>query len=408
LKCIHLPRRLVREAWGGTETVVLQSCKHLNARGVDSPVFTSMALATGSRDQLEGVTIRRFGHFYPYWGLSRTARQQLDFKGGNLFSWSLLWQLWREPGVDLFHLHTGKRMGGIARWVARRRGLPYVISLHGGVYDVPGEESQSLLQPTAGCWEWGKLLGAAVGSRRVLADASAILCLGKSEQRQLQQEYPGLRVELFPNGVEIARFSQSSRPPSSLREELGVPQSGRLFLSVARLDPQKDQWLALEILAQMPPEDHLVLAGPVTDPPYWEKLQARMQADDVRGRVHYLGSLSGGGLVDLYHAADALLLTSRHEPFGIVALEAWAAGLPVVARAVGGLVDLIEDGRTGYLLGPDASAASWRERLENWQNSGQIAAAGREQATRHYSWESLGGRLQSLYQEVCREHSRRK
>ena len=94
----------------------------------------------------------------------------MDKKGGNLLSLSLFTHLLRVPDVRLFHAHALKRLGGEVRTVARLRRKPLVVSLHGGVFDVPAAELDSMLRPIANKTEWGKPFGALFGSRRVLDD----------------------------------------------------------------------------------------------------------------------------------------------------------------------------------------------------------------------------------------------
>ena len=84
-------------------------------------------------DEIEGVPIHRTAYFYPYFGLRKSARLQLDLKGGNLCSFALMHRLASHRDVNLVHLHTRKRLGGMVRTVARLRGVPYVLHLHGGI-----------------------------------------------------------------------------------------------------------------------------------------------------------------------------------------------------------------------------------------------------------------------------------
>lgn len=416
MKTVHIPRRFVAHSWGGTETVVLETVRNLNHQGHPSRVFTSMALSDQAEETLQGVEVRRFQHFYPYWGLKQGAQEQLDQKGGNLFSWELWWKLWQEPDLSLIHLHTGKRMGGIARWVAKRRRIPYVLSLHGGLTDVPSEERRSLIEPTAGSWEWGKLLGALVGSRRVVQDAGALLCLGRKEQAQLQETYPKVRVELFPNGVNVERFRRGDG--SAFRHRLGIDPDACVLLCVARIDPQKNQLKALETLRHLvrQPEArgawiHLVLAGAITDPEYLNTLKAYSKEHDLEGRWTYCGGLSGSMLVDAFHGSQLFFLPSRHEPFGIVILESWASGLPVVASGVGGVVDLIEQGKNGILLEPEQDAAVWAHEialvLQNPQLLGQMRERALSEVGARYGWDHITRRLVTLYEEVRRAHTLR-
>ena len=201
----HVPRRFVSDKWGGTETYVLETAKGLQRRGHKSEIFTSAALSKEGDDEIQGVSVHRFSHFYPYLGLSSDARQQLDLRGGNLFSTSLLTRLLAMDPPDLFHLHTGKRLGGIIRTVAKYHNRPYVVTLHGGICDVP-EEQKRWTAPTEGSLEWGRILGALAGSRSVLDDADAILCVNRSEKKLLQEKFSEKRVEWIPNSVSVAHY----------------------------------------------------------------------------------------------------------------------------------------------------------------------------------------------------------
>lgn len=405
LKVVHVPRRFAADYWGGTESVVLSYCQELQRLGHDQSIFTTQALDPTPHSQIQGVDIHRYSYFYPYLGLGQAQKDLLDRKGGNLFSWSLGWSLWRQPKLNLIHLHTGKRLGGIARWVAQRRRIPYVLSLHGGVYDVPGAEAASWTEPTQGHWEWGRLLGWLVGSRRVLDDASLVLCLGQKEQQLLQQQHPRTRVEVFPNGVDAARFGQGDRQTWRDRCQLG--EDDRLLLCVGRIDPQKNQALALQILARLPQNYHLLLLGACTNDGYLQQLRGLTSELGLNQRVHGWHGASGQELVDAYHGCDLFLLPSLHEPFGIVVLEAWAAGKAVIASAVGGLLDLVEDGRHGWLFPPGNLEAALRlieQAAANPEQTAQVGQQARAHCAQHFAWSALAPRLVHLYREVLRAH----
>ena len=331
MKIINLARRFTRDEWGGTETVLLETSRRLQREGHDVQIFTSTALDGTRQETVRGVPVRRYPYFYPFWGLSPEARGQMDRKGGNLFSFSLQRALLRESHVDVIHLHTLKRMGGIGRQVARRRGLPYVLSLHGGHYDVPAEEFADVVAPLQGTVEWGKLLGWWVGSRRVLDDAAAILCVGEEECRLTRERFPDKRVEFLPNGVDTVRFARGDG--DGFRRRHGIPLEARVALTVGRIDPQKNQLgalAALRALRDRIPDLHLLLIGHVTNPHYRDRLRAEIAEHGLTRRVTLVEGLDAFGedLVDAFHAADLFLLPSLHEPFGIVVLEAWPPDCP--------------------------------------------------------------------------------
>lgn len=407
MRVVQLPRRFVRSHWGGTETVILETSKRLLRRGHDTAILCPNALADSDEETIEGVPVRRVPYFYPYLGLGKEARHQLDMVGGSLFSFHLMRSLARWPSLDVLHLHTGKRPGAIGRYVARRRGIPYVVSLHGGVFDVPAGGAAALSDPTRGTLEWGKVLGWWVGSRRVLEDAAAIICVGHQELAAVSRRYPTRRCVLLPNGVDAARFA--SGDGVGFRRRHGVPSDARVVLCVGRIDPQKNQRMLVEMmpaLRERVPSAHLLLVGPVTNPAYESALRETMS-----GAMTLIPGLDGSELSDCFHAADCFVLPSTHEPFGIVILEAWASGLPVVASRVGGVPGFVSDGEDG-LLCPVGDISAFLSAvstvLTDEPLARRLAARGLGKARGPYAWDNVTDSLLQIYEDVIRENPLRK
>lgn len=407
IRTIQLPRRFVREHWGGTETVVLETAKSLCAAGHETLILCPCMLSTPGPDVMESVPIVRVPYFYPYFGLSHDAAAQLDEKGGNAFSWELVQMLLNYPDLQLIHLHTGKRLGGIARYAARRRHIPYVMTLHGGLFDVPEAEASSWTAPTRHTLEWGRALGWWVGARRVVEDAAAVICLGPEERAQVQARYPEQRVEIVPNGVNAARFAEGDGP--GFRAAFCIPPAAQLLLNVGRIDPQKNQLFLLRALrALLPrvPHAHVALIGPVTNAAYAESVRRYIAEADLAAHVTLITGFAPDDtrLVDAYHAADLFVLPSVHEPFGIVVLEAWAAGLAVVAARVGGVPALVgADNRRGVLCAPDDEAAflsAIQMLLDDPVHRTALGMCGRETVHAHYTWEQVTQRLIAIYEDV--------
>jgi len=405
----HVTRRFAEDAWGGTETVVLETSKRLQTLGHDTAVFTTTALSPTRTDAIQQVPVHRHPYFYPYLGLSTSARDALDRKAGNLFSFSLARHLARTP-ADVFHLHTGKRLGGIARSAAKAHGTPYVVSLHGGAFDVPAAESASWTAPTKGAFEWGKALGWWVGSRHVLRDAAAVICLSDAERAAVKAKEPGVQTVVLPNGVDTRRFR--SGHGAAFRAAHGIRPEAKVVLTMGRIDPQKQQHLAVEAIAQLRAQDvdaHLLLIGPVTDEAYGQALTRTVTERGLSAHVTRIDGLRANdpALVDAYHAADVFLLPSLHEPFGIVALEAWAAGCPVVASRVGGIPGFATHMRNAFLFEPsDVSQAvvGLASVLLHPTLGRTLAEAGRRRAAERYDWTKVTEELVSLYEDVRRAH----
>ena len=411
MKVIHTPRRFIASEWGGTETTILQLSRSMNRMGHDAQIITSMALATQRHEMMQGVPIHRYPYCYPFFGLSQEDLLNMDKKGGNLLSFSLFAKLLREPGVDIMHAHTGKRLGGIVRTAARMRRIPYVITLHGGVFDVPKGEMQQMLAPISNSFEWGKPFGALFGSRRVLQDAAAVICVGENESKAAQQALPDQRIECIPNGVDTEFFAQGDG--ARFRKQHGIADHKKIMLCLSRIDYQKNQIGLVEALPAVlaeEPDAHLLIVGPVTVASYAEKLKARIQALKLESSVTILAGIQPGEqmLADAYHAANLFCLPSLHEPFGIVILEAWASRCPVVAAHVGGIPSFTRHGENILHFNPenkDDIAKSILTLLSNPELSQKLAVAGQQQAKQHYDWDAVAGTLLKLYSDIIEQKS---
>jgi glycosyltransferase involved in cell wall biosynthesis len=410
-RIIHVPRRFVRHEWGGTEAVLAGLAAEQLASGWAPEIHTSLALSDCRSETWNGVPIRRYPYCYPFFGLDRAQRLKLDKKGGNLLSFSLLLGLLRRPGVRLFHAHTLKRAGGTVFTAARLRGKPFVVTLHGGVFDVPAEESGDLLDAQRGALEWGKPFGLLLRSRRLLHKADAVICLGGAEFAGAQRALGHERIYRLGNGVHVERFAQGDG--QGFRARHGIPPDALVAACYSRFDPQKDQLGLLEAFDRLAgefPTFHLVLAGPSTVPEYLAAIDRRIAASPFAARVRRLPAIDSAGsdLADAYHGCDIFALPSRHEPFGIVVLEAWSAGKPVVACAVGGLRDLVADGDTGLLVAPGDPAAlaeGLRRLLISSDLRERLGGAGRDLARRQYSWARIAGETERIY-EAAAAHAR--
>ena len=403
---VHVPRRFVAHEWGGTETVVLEIARQQRTAGLHPVIVTSMALAAKSDDEIAGIPIKRYPHMYPFFGLSCADRSAMDKKGGNLLSIALLRALLSEPDVRVFHAHAIKRLGGTVRTAARWRRKPYVVSLHGGIFDVPAAELSDLTKPIRGKLEWGRPFGALLGARRVLDDADHVICVGESEADKARASLSHGRISYLPNGVDCGRFGIGNG--GGFRRQLNIQPEAFLIVNISRIDTQKNQLSLLEAFVrfrQKSPGARLVLIGPETQPDYGDRLRRFIASNGLSDSVTMIAGIGNDSdmLVDAYHAADAFVLPSRHEPFGIVVLEAWCAGRPVIASRVGGLQSLIDEGRTGLFFNPDSSdaAAELTARLTALSSSPDLRRSlgenGRNEALAHYDWSRIAARLESIY-----------
>lgn len=351
-RIVHLPRCFAAQAWGGTEAVVRALAGAAEEHGYRAAIVTSRALDPTPHDNLDGTPVIRLPYAYGEWPLSAARRNAFDRKGGNLHVRGLPAALDGLDDVALLHLHTGGRFGAQALRVARRRGWPCVLTLHGGHFCIPPAERQGLTSPHSGfSLRWGRLLSWWWRTRALLHAVDAVICVGIDEYDAARAALPHQRVFLIPGGVDSQRFVAADAANGRQLAGLGErPVIGCL----ARLDALKDQRTLVAAWRRLTIACDLLLIGAESTPGYAELL--RQDADGGPGRCILLGNVTPTAVPDLLAACTVLAFPSRHEPFGIAVLEGWAAQRPMVATAVGGPAWLLRDG-AGVLVPPADPAA---------------------------------------------------
>jgi alpha-maltose-1-phosphate synthase len=288
------------------------------------------------------------------------------------------------------------------------RRIPFVVSIHGGVLDLPKQVRQDFNAPVRGGWEWGKLFGWLLGSRLLFRDADCIITCNQTEATLLAKEHPDKRIIVQPHGVPLGFYQQNQRMAACA----AFPQiiGRQTLLCVGRIDPIKNQsWLLHQAPAifKRHPNALLVLAGPCTDEPYGELIQREIKELGLQDRVLLTGGLPPNDprLIGLMQEASAVLLPSLSETFGLVVLEAWAAGTVVMSSRTSGPSALIRDRENGWLFCLD-EAATFHEAVDRALLDPALARRMAFQGaavSQQYSLSALAARLKSIYEELIRE-----
>lgn len=400
-RIVHVMRRFVPGKWGGTESVVFHLAREFSRLGIESPIYTTAMFCRPGAENFRGVEIHRFRYSLPWWGLDAEARHALELKGGNPLSLSMLGALLRDRRATLIHSHVQHRLGGTARFAAKFHRIPYVVSIHGGHHTLPGEQTSRMLAPTRGKFEWGRLAGMALGARRTLDDAAGIFCVGQDECDAMRAERPGQAVHYQPNGVDLPRFRDAKA--ADFFDRFPGLSGKKLILCVSRVDPQKNQVLLVRSFAAVAPElpdHHLVMIGAEVDEAYGR--QVRAECAVVADRVTWIPGLppDDPALSGAFRAASVFALASCHEPFGIVILEAWAAGLPVVATRVGGIPGFTTPEKNILLVDAGdvpAFSAALRRVAQEPGLAGRLAENGSRLAAEQYDWPAVAKNLLAHY-----------
>lgn len=410
MKVMQIIRRIRFAEWGGTENVVWNSSRELLANGIDTEILATNALGGEAFEQREGLTIRRFDCFYPYFPLSAGRRRMLDKKGGNPVCFGMADYL-RRQRFDLIHTHNAGRLAELAAGAARRRGVPLVVSLHGGCFDIPEQEKAEMLRPLRHTFSYGGAIERLLRLRcDYLAQAAGVICVGANEEAELRRRYPDKLIRFLPNGVDVDKFA---RPAAfDWHRELKLEDGVRILLNVSRIDYQKNQKLLVRLLAELKARGdrvHLLLIGPVTAEWYGRELLALAESLQVREQLTLVPGLPPDDerLAAAYQQAEVFLLPSLHEPFGIVVLEAWSAGVPVLAARVGGLRYLVEEGKTGLQFDPEAlpSLLAAYDALPPLRM--QLGRNARAEVAARYGWPVIGRQLAEFYREVIAYYNHR-
>jgi D-inositol-3-phosphate glycosyltransferase len=211
------------------------------------------------------------------------------------------------------------------------------------------------------------------------------------------------RISLVPCGVDTRRFTPDG--PTEPRSET-LPHR---VVVVSRLVERKGIGNAIAALVQVPDTELVIAGGPeparLADDAEARRLRQLAYEHGVADRVVFRGRVERAAVPALIRSADAVACTPWYEPFGMVALEAMACGVPVIATAVGGLVDTVRDGVTGVLVPPrdvDRLAERLRTLLANDELRTQLGRAGAQRARARYDWSTIASETARAY-ELARQ-----
>jgi D-inositol-3-phosphate glycosyltransferase len=298
---------------------------------------------------------------------------------------------WLAEPPDVVHSHFWMS-GRAALAAAEPLGVPVVHTFHAlGVVKRRHQGAKDTSPP-----------GRIDEERRILDGAACILATCTDELFELRRlGGDPHRVRVVPCGVNLRAFRPTG--PAEARRD-GMHR----LLVVSRLVERKGVGNVIAALAEIPNAELVIAGGPererLCSDPEVRRLGRIARSHGVEDRVEFRGRLERAEVPPLLRSADVVLAVPWYEPFGIVPLEAMACGVPVVATAVGGMVDTVVNGVTGIHVPPrrpDLVVQAVRRLLADPALRASLGAAGTKRARERYSWQRVADAIVETYVDVA-------
>lgn len=287
----------------------------------------------------------------------------------------LLWAAWKlrqlAPQADVIHLGD-PLLTVLLPFIPTPR-KPVAVTVHGLDIRYPSSLYQALL-------------------RRFLPRVNLVICISRFVETEARRRFPNLRTTVIQPGVSES-FALPKAAKADLERVLGrTLGAGPLLLAVARLVPRKGiAWFVTHVLRNIQGVTLLVLG----DGPERKHIVEASEQANVSSRIVLAGAVEGTTLTLAYNVADLLVMPNipvagDAEGFGLVALEAASAGLPVVASSLEGITDAVREGETGFFL-PAGRADAWTSTISRLLNDRvtreRIASGAPTAVHEHYGWD---------------------
>ena len=388
MKALLLTREYPPHVYGGAGVVVDQLSRALAQRmAVEVRCFGDRQPGGAP----EGVTVRG----YTPWDRLRAGPDGPRFAPA-LETLSIGLAMARDPvDADVAHAHTWYAdMAGL--WIRTLHRIPLVVTLH----------SIEPLRPwKADQLGSGYLLSSWI-EKTVVEAADRVIAVSGRMRDDILAHFGAdpARVVVIHNGIDPERFRRTEQRDAL--DRLGVRPPYVLF--VGRITDQKGIFHLLEAATRLPPGVQVVLCASAPDTP---EIEARLRrAVSAHPNVVWINEMVPHDVVtQLYSHAAVFACPSVYEPFGLINLEAMACETPVVASAVGGILEVVVDGETGLLVEParpDVLAEALTRVLANPALGRSMGRAGRRRVETRFSWSSVAERTEQVYSDAIAEFKR--
>jgi glycosyltransferase involved in cell wall biosynthesis len=314
---------------GGGGRAAQDVCRGLAKRGHAVTVLTAHLKGLPFEENRDGYQIIRISSL-------RTQPYRASFPVMAAYVLAGLWAGYRfirlfQP--DVIHVHFAVPAGALAWMLSRLSGIPYVLTVHLG--DVPG----GVVEKTDGWFRWVYPF-----TRLIWQDASQIATVSEFTRSLALKKYHR-EIQVIPNGVDV----------SALKPERICLNDPPRILFAGRFMPQKNPLQVVHTLGKL--RDLPWQCVMIGDGPLWEAVKRAVAEQGLQDRFQFTGWLTSAEVLDWFDKSDILFMPSRAEGLPVAGVEALAKGLAIVASRVGGFIDVVEDGKNGFLIQPAVQAA---------------------------------------------------
>ncbi len=373
---------------GGLAMHVTELAAALDRRGHEVHVFTRMGPGQPRYDCIGGVQYHRC----PFDPNTRDFVEYAE-RMGDSFVRDLNEVEQLVGPFDVIHGHDWLSTHALRR-VKNELDRPIAFTIHSTEYGRCGNQLHDGDSARIRHLEWE---GAYV--------SNSVICVSKALLREVQGLYgvPLNKMMAIYNGVDANRFDVSFNL-ESVRRRLDIGPDDPTVLFAGRITWQKGPDLLVEAIPEIlreHPRTKFIFAG---DGDMRQGLEDRTLTLGAAPAVRFVGYRTGLELISLFKCADAVCVPSRNEPFGIVILEAWCAGKPVIVTRSGGPAEFVRHRDTGIIVSVDQEDISRgvREVLGHMASATQMGLEGRHQAETRFSWNTIAAETEGVYRQILK------
>jgi glycosyltransferase involved in cell wall biosynthesis len=370
--------------WAGDSTppFVQQFAEVLSSYCNNIYVLAPHAKGSKKLEQNDNIIVKRYRYFYP------AGLQNITYNGGGVYKIKktpvyalklfclisiLFFQNWWiviSKKIDIINPHWAVPQGFVAVIVKFLTNKPVLLTVHGGdIFNLTGDLMTKV--------------------KRFVLKNSDIVCVNSRATEKACQAIYDRHYEIIPMGIDFKRFKP--QPPAKyLIDKYNLQDFSILF--VGRLADVKGVIYMCQALKLLGNDGYQFKALIVGDGPLRQDLQQYVTKHNLTSKIIFTGWVDQKNLKDYYNVADVFVGPSLSEPQGLVFIEALASGVPVIASKVGGIVDIVDDEKNGFLVKPQSSRSIYKKLkllIDDSSKLQQLKSHTRQNVEQRFAWQNV-------------------